>query len=74
MIVNRGKFQTIIIDRKNQKNNPEEPTIDEKVINSSENVTLLSLEFDSKLNFDLHISKICNNAGQLNALCRIERY
>ena len=72
MIVNPGKFQAIIIDRKNQKNNPQKLTIDKKVITSSENVTLLGLEVDSKLNFDEHISKLCNkSAGQLNALCRI---
>ena len=46
--------------------------IDEKVITSSENVTLLALEIGSKLNIDEHISKLCNkSAGQLNALCRI---
>ena len=72
MIVNPGKFQAIIIDLKNQKNNPQKLTIDGKVITSSENVTLLGLEVDSKLNFDEHISKLCNkSAGQLNALCRI---
>ena len=71
MIVNPEKFQAIIIDRKNQKNNPQKLTIDEKVITSSENVTLLGLEVD-KLTFDEHISKLCNkSAGQLNALCRI---
>ena len=72
MIVNPGKFQAIIIDLKNQKNNPQKLTIDGKVITSSENVTLLGLEVDSKLNFDEHISKLCNkSAGQLNVLCRI---
>ena len=72
MIVNPEKFQAIIIDRKNQKNNPRKLMIDEKVITSSENVTLLDLEVDSKLNFDEYISKLCNkSAGQLNALCRI---
>ena len=74
MIVNPEKFQAIIIDRKNQKNNPQKLTIDEKVIiTSSENVTLLGLEVDSKLNFDEHTSKLCNkSAGQLNALCKIK--
>ena len=33
---------------------------------------ILSLEVDSKLNFDELISKLCNkSSGQLNALCRI---
>ena len=72
MIVNPEKFQTIIIDRKNQKNNPQKLTIVEKVITSSENVTLLGLEVESKLKFNEHLSKLCNkSAGQLNALCRI---
>ena len=72
MIVNLEKFQAIIIYRKNQKNNPQKLTIDKKVITSSENVTLLGLEVDIKLNFDEHISKLCNkSAWQPHALCRI---
>ena len=72
MIVNTEKFQVIIIVRKNQKNNPQKLMIDKKVITSSENVTLLGLEVESKLNFDEHISKLCNKSeGQLNALCKI---
>ena len=55
-----------------KKNNPQKLTIDKKVITSSENVTLLGLEVDSKLNFDEHVSKLCNkSAGQLNTHCRI---
>ena len=38
MNVNPEKFKAIIIDRKNQKFNPQKLTIDEKVITSSENV------------------------------------
>ena len=38
MNVNPEKFQAIIMDRKNQKFNPQKLTIDEKVIISSENV------------------------------------
>ena len=72
MIVNPEKFQSIIIDRKNQNNNPQKLTIDGKFITSTNSVTLLGLEIDSKLNFDAHISKICNkSARQLNALCRL---
>ena len=73
MVVNPEKFQAIIIDIKNQTSNPQKLTINEKVITSSENVTL-GLEVDSKLNFDEHISKLCDKgAGQLNALCRIRQ-
>ena len=72
MIVNPEKFQAIIIDRKNKKNNPQTFTIDKKVIPSSKNITLLGLEVDSKLNFDEHTFKLCKkSAGQLNSLWRI---
>ena len=72
MIVNPEKFQAVKIDRKNQNNNPQKLTIDEKVINYSENVTLLGLEVDNNLNFDEHISKIFDkSARQLNAICKI---
>ena len=64
MIVDREKLQTTIIDRENQKNNPEKLTIDEKVITFSENVTLLGLKVDSKLNFDKHISNLCNESAR----------
>ena len=44
------------------------------LIFSKNSVTLLGLEIDSKLNFDKHISKLCNKcAGILNALYRIKR-
>ena len=36
---------------------------------------MLGFEIDSKLNFDKHISKLCNkSAGQLNALFILNRY
>ena len=48
---------------------PQKLTTVEKVITSSENVTVLGLEVDSKLHFDKHISKLCNKStGQI---CRI---
>ena len=52
MTVNQEKFHAIITDRKNQKNNPQKLLLDET---SSENVTSLGLEVDSKLNFDEHV-------------------
>ena len=60
MIANPEKFQAIIIDK---NNNPTEK------INSESTILLLGLEIDSKLNFDKHISKLCNkSAAQLNTL------
>ena len=44
-------------------------TILPEKINSESSVLLLGLEIDSKLNFDKHISKLCNkSAAQLNTL------
>ena len=46
-----------------------------KKINSESSVLLLGLEIDSKIDFDKHISKLCNkSAGQLNAFTRLNRY
>ena len=40
-----------------------------------ESILLLELEIVSKLNFDKHISKLCNkSADQLNSLNRLNRY
>ena len=72
MIVNPDKFQAIIIDRKNQCNNPTTININGIEINSENSVKLLGLEIDSKLNFDKHITQLCKkSACQLNALCRL---
>ena len=46
-----------------------------KKVNSEKSVLLLGLKINSKLNFDKHISNLCNkSAGQLNALNRLKRY
>ena len=47
MIVNPDKFQAIIIDRKNQQNNPAPIKINDININSEKSVRLLGLEIDS---------------------------
>ena len=44
MIVYPEKFQEIIIDRNNKKNNPQTLTVDEKIIPSCEHVTSLNLK------------------------------
>ena len=75
MIVNPDKFQAIIIDRKNQQNNPVTIKVNDAEINSENSVRLLGLEIDSKLNFDKHITQLCKkSAGQLNALCRLNSF
>ena len=45
------------------------------MIKSVSSVELLSIQIDEKLNFNLHISKICKSAAnQLNALIRLKQF
>ena len=75
MIVNPQKFQSIIIDRKNQTNNPQQIEIKGKLVESSTEVQLLGLSIDSKLNFETHITHLCQkSACQLNALIRLAKF
>ena len=61
--------------KKVQNNNPTDINIDGKKINSESSVLLLGLEIDSKIDFDKHISKLCNkSAGKLNAFTTLNRY
>ena len=49
--------------------------VDNQVIKSVSSVELLGIQIDDKLNFNLHISKICKSAAnQLNALIRLKQF
>ena len=75
MIVNPGKFQSIIIDKKKQDRTKETFEIGDKVIEASPSVKLLGVQIDDKLNFNLHITNICRStANQLNALIRLKQF
>ena len=75
MIVNPGKFQSIIINKKKQDHTKETFEIGVKVIEASPSVKLLGVQIDDKLNFNLHITNICRTAAnQLNALIRLKQF
>ena len=75
MIVNPGKFQSIIIDKKKQDHRKENFEIGDKVIEASPSVKLLGVQIDDKLNFNLHITNICRSAAnQLNALISLKQF
>ena len=58
MIVNPGKFEAIMIDKKWQPTNPTEIILDGKHTKSDDSVTLPGIKIDSRLNFDKNISKL----------------
>ena len=71
MIVNREKFQGIILNK--QKHNYSNETIkfDNKTVETVSSVRLLGIQLDDKLNFSLQVSNNCKSAAnQLSALIR----
>ena len=63
MIVNWGKFQGIIIDKKKENHTAEYISIDQKNIKTSSSVKLLRVHVDDKLHFNPHITKVCRSAA-----------
>ena len=75
MMVNPGKFQVTIIDKKKKCHNNKTLKIGDKIIKVSSSVKLLGVQIGDQLNFNLHISSICRSAAnQLNALIRLKRF
>ena len=74
MIVNPSKFQAIVL-AKTRETISTKFHINDKEIESKDSIKLLGITIDDKLNFDSHISKLCNRAsGQLNTLFRFNNY
>ena len=75
MVVNPDKFQFIIINRLGKLKDSYELLIDNHKIDLENSITLLSIEIDNRLNFEKHVTALCQKAGcQLNALLRIHKY
>ena len=73
MIVNPNKYQTIVLNKKRSDLTNTNFQVDNQVIKSVSSVELLGIQIDEKLNFNLHISKICKSAAnQVNALIRLK--
>ena len=71
MIVNPGKFQAIILDKKKNNHTQEIIKIDKNVVKVKLPVKLLGIQTDAELNFNLHIADIFRSAAdQFNALIR----
>ena len=67
MIVNRKKFQPIIINKQNRSNHNCCLTLSNAEINCKESINLLGNETDDKSNFEKQVSTICKKTNnQLN--------
>ena len=74
MIVNPNKSQVIVLNKRSDLTNMNFK-VDNQVIKSVSYVELPGIQIDGKLNFNLHISKICKStANQLNALIRLKQF
>ena len=73
IIANPDKFQAIVLHKKRSNLTNTNFQVDNQVIKSVSSVELLRIQTDGKLNFNLHISKICkSSANQLNELIRLK--
>ena len=69
------KFQAIFLDKRRSNNTKVKFIIVLEQIQAVPSVDILGITIDDKLNFNLHIDKIClKSANQLNALVRLKRF
>ena len=74
MIVNPDKFQSMIISSKKDLSKSV-LNINGVELTMESSAKLLGVEIDNKLNFEKHISNICQKASnQLNAICRLQTF
>ena len=74
MIVNLGKIQVIIIDKRKQYHKNKIFKIGSMEIKVASQVKLLEVEIN-KLNLKQHINRICKSAAnQLNGLIRLKKF
>ena len=75
MIVNPDKFQAVVLDKRTSNNTEVKCITGSEQIQAVPSVDVLGMTIDDKLNFNLHIDKIClKSANQLNALVRLKRF
>ena len=75
VIVNPDKIQVILLDKGGSDNTNIKLKIGNEKIKSTSSVKLLGVHIDDKLNFNHHINKLCESAGnQLNARTRLKSF
>ena len=75
MIVNPEKFQAMMVDNVESIKDKYTLKIKDTDIVKKSSVTLLGNEIEKNLNFDNHISTICQKSSNtINAMSRIQKY
>ena len=75
MIVNPDKFQAVVLNKKRSDLTNTNFQVDNQVMKLVLSVELLRIQIDDKLDFNLHISKICkSSANLLNVLVRLKQF
>ena len=75
MIVNPDKFHAIVLDKRRSNNSEVKFIIGSEQIQAVSSADILGIATDDKLNFNLHIDKIClKSANQLNAFVWLKRF
>ena len=73
MILNPGKFQARIFDKRKRNHTNQVININQKEIKAVSKVKLLGIDIDVKLKYNHHIKNICKSvSNQLNALIKLK--
>ena len=69
MMVNPDKFKTIVLDKRRSNNTEVKFMIDSGQNQAVPSVDILDITIDDKLNFNLHIDKICLKCKSTQRIC-----
>ena len=69
MMVNPDKFKTIVLDKRRSNNTEVKFMIDSEQNQAVPSVDILDITIDDKLNFNLHIDKICLKCKSTQRIC-----
>ena len=73
MEANPTKFQSMILKNKKAIADYFNIIVNDTMLNLTDDMTVLGITIDSQLNFNVHVSNVCNKAGrQLNVLQRLK--
>ena len=70
---NPSKFQSMLLKNKTVNADDFNIIVDNDILNLTDDMTVLGINIANKLNFNSHVSSMCNRAGrQLNVLQRLK--